>query len=366
MGDNLTSTSKKPFAIVGSSDSTENLRAEITRAAPYDSNVLVAGPSGSGKELVARSLHALSSRASELFIPVDCASLLGELMASQLFGHKEGAFTGASYPALGCFRAADRGTIFLDEIGELELPLQARLLRTVQERVVTPVGSHEGIPVNVRIVAATNRDLKQEVEAGRFREDLYYRLNVVSIETTPLCQRRSDIAELARSFLEQLAQQGMPCCTLSPGGLEALQDFPWPGNVRQLNNFLEQAVIASDSELLTLSFVQQMLAPTDSCEESPSNDHATESRQAAGAVSKPDQLAEADASWTTLAKLERDHLLNTLEYTYYNQSAAARLLGISRQALIRLMKKFDLQVPALLGKKGPEKKISEKPPQGGD
>ena len=351
MADNLTSAGTSPFAIVGSSEPTRRLRAEISRVAPYASNVLVTGPSGSGKELVARALHAESPRAGRLFVPVDCASLLGELMASQLFGHVEGAFTGASYPAIGCFRAADLGTIFLDEIGELELPLQARLLRTVQERVVTPIGSHEGIPVDVRIVAATNRDLKQEVEAGRFREDLYYRLNVVSIETVPLCQRPDDVAELAESFLEALARQGMPRCRLSPGAIEALQDFAWPGNVRQLKNFLEQAVISSDAELLNLSFVQRMLAQADNGAEK----HYSQASIAPDTVQNPaTELTQApvlEASWTTLAKLERDHLLNTLEYTYYNQSAAARLLGISRQSLIRLMKKFDIRVPLLPGKK---------------
>lgn len=296
--------------------------------------MLVIGPSGSGKELVARALHAQSSRAGELFIPVDCASLLGELMASQLFGHVEGAFTGASYPALGCFRAANRGTIFLDEIGELELPLQARLLRTVQERVVTPVGSHEGIPVDLRIVAATNRDLQQEVAAGRFREDLYYRLNVVSIVTLPLRERRDDIPRLAQGFLNDLTLQGLPRRTLSPGALEALQDFAWPGNVRQLKNFLEQAVIASDDELLTLPFVQSLLAQAGGCE------RACAAAQVAPGIDTPlpDQLAEDNAHWPMLAKLERDHLVYTLEHTYYNQSAAARLVGISRQALIRFKK----------------------------
>jgi DNA-binding NtrC family response regulator len=330
-------------AILGSSALTTKLRAEIARAAPFDSNVLVTGPSGSGKELVARSLHTQSARASGLFIPVDCASLLGELMASQLFGHVEGAFTGANYPALGCFRAADRGTIFLDEIGELELPLQARLLRTIQERVVTPVGSHQGIGIDVRIIAATNRDLQQEVAAGRFREDLFYRLNVVSIETLPLRLRRDDIPELAHSFLASLAEQGLPSCTLSPGAIEVLCDFDWPGNVRQLKNILEQAVITSDHALLNLSLLQQLLQHA-CCAAAP---HAP----VVPALAPP---TTAGPCWTTLAKLERDHLLTTLETTYYNQSAAARLLGISRQALGRLIKKLQIEIPDLPGKPSPK------------
>lgn len=349
ISNNILGKGNPSYEIVGTSAPTDRLRADISRVAPFDSSVLITGPSGSGKELVARALHAQSSRAAGLFIPVDCASLLGELMASQLFGHVEGAFTGASYAALGCFRAADRGTIFLDEIGELELPLQARLLRTVQERVVTPVGSHEGQPVDVRIVAATNRDLKQEVAAGRFREDLYYRLNVVSIGTLPLRDRKDDIPELAQSFLLSLAQQGLPRCTLSPGAFEALQNFHWPGNVRQLKNFLEQAVIASDTELLTLLFVQQLLSQADGGE-GVLREGPTDSLEALPAIASNPERLDDESPWPTLAKLERDHLLYTLEYTYYNQSAAARLLGISRQSLIRLMKKFAIQVPQLPGK----------------
>lgn len=325
------------------------LRADIARVAPFDSNVLVTGPSGSGKELVARTLHAQSSRAEGVFVPVDCASLFGELMASQLFGHVEGAFTGASYTAIGCFRAADGGTIFLDEIGELELPLQARLLRTLQERVVIPVGHHEGIPVNVRIVAATNRDLRQEVAAGRFREDLFYRLNVISIRTLPLCERPEDIAELAQQFLDAMRSQGLPPTSLSPGALELLQGYPWPGNVRQLKNLLEQAAITSESELLTLSFMQKIL-----CEAVGNEPTAAPQRSAMQTDRVPSQphlesnrFEQADQHWATLAEMQRDYVLYTLEHTYYNQSAAARLLGISRQALIRLMQKLDLQVPRI-------------------
>ncbi len=335
--------------ILGSSTVTQQLRAEISRVAPFDSNVLVTGPSGSGKELVARTLHAQSSRADGVFVPVDCASLFGELMASQLFGHVEGAFTGASYAAIGCFRAADGGTIFLDEIGELELPLQARLLRTLQERVVVPVGHHEGIPVNVRIIAATNRDLRAEVAAGRFREDLFYRLNVISIRTLPLRERPDDIAELAQRFLDGMSAQGLPRTSLSPGALELLQGYPWPGNVRQLKNLLEQAAITSDSELLTLSFMQAILREAAGYDVSADPDRSA--MQTDWVPTQPhlefDRFAQPDEQWTTLAELQRDYVLYTLEHTYYNQSAAARLLGISRQALIRLMQKLDLKVPRI-------------------
>lgn len=342
-----------PAKILGNSSATSRLREEIARVAPFDSSVLITGPSGSGKELVARTLHEQSSRSAGIFVPVDCASLMGELMASQLFGHVEGAFTGASHGSLGCFRAANGGTIFLDEIGELELSLQARLLRTLQERVVTPVGSHEGVPINVRVVAATNRDLHQEVAAGRFREDLYYRLNVIAIRTLPLRERTADIGELAQRFLDAMGEQGLPRATLSPGAIELLEGYPWPGNVRQLKNLLEQAAITSDSELLTLSFMQKLLWEAEGHFESATCSTAAipHSIPAIPQSPVPPQPTEVAASpqdeeqWTTLTQLERAHVLLTLEHTYYNKSAAARLLGISRQALIRLMKKLDLQDP---------------------
>ena len=174
-------------AIVGHSEWVEQTRAVIRAVAGYSSSVLITGASGTGKELIARAIHNLSPRSVQRFIPVDCASITGPLFASHMFGHLKGAFTGATYNAVGCFRAAEGGTIFLDEIGELDLELQAKLLRVLQERVVTPVGSHDGMPVDVRILAATNRDLQQEVAAGRFREDLYFRLNVVSIQSSPAC-----------------------------------------------------------------------------------------------------------------------------------------------------------------------------------
>ena len=172
-------------AILGHSEWVERTRAVIRAVAAFPSSILITGDSGTGKELIARAIHALSPRFAHRFIPVDCASITGPLFASHMFGHLKGAFTGASYNAVGCFRAADGGTIFLDEIGELDLELQAKLLRVLQERVVTPVGSHDGAPVDVRILAASNRDLQQAVAAGRFREDLYFRLNVVSIQTSP-------------------------------------------------------------------------------------------------------------------------------------------------------------------------------------
>lgn len=334
--------------IVGVSAATCRLRRQITRAASFSSNVLVTGPSGSGKELVARALHAQSPRAREHFIPVDCASLFGDMMASQLFGHVAGAFTGASYAALGCFRAADQGTIFLDEIGEMELPLQARLLRVIQERVVTPVGSHEGIHVDVRIVAATNRDLAAEVAAGRFREDLFFRLNVVSIRTEPLGARPMDIGPLAEEMLGEMADHGMPRRELTPGALETLERYGWPGNVRQLKNVLEQAVISSDGPLLTRELVAPLLVgpPASPFARADLTEPVGAGRMHSPASDAlPGEGPVSDETWPTMADVEREHLVSTLERTYYNQSAAARLLGISRQSLIRKIAKHAIGLP---------------------
>ena len=333
--------------IVGASPATNRLRADIARAARFASNVLITGPSGTGKELVARQIHAGSPRARQPFIPVDCASMTGELMSSQLFGHLAGAFTGANCDALGCFRAANRGTLFLDEIGELEQPLQAKLLRVLQERVVTPVGSHQGERVDVRVVAATNRDLRAEVIGGRFREDLYYRLDVVHLRTTALRERPSDIPALAQAFLSELADEGLPRRTLSNEANEVLTSFHWPGNVRQLRNVLEQAVIDSQAPVIAAALLRRILSLSFAALEAPADRELPPSltpqivlRPPVEEMSKPNE-----SEWATLERLEREHIVRTLEYTFYNRSAAARLLGVTRQSLLRKLKRYHVEAP---------------------
>ncbi len=219
--------------IVGGSSWARDIHAKILAVAGCPSNVLITGPTGTGKELIARAIHAHSSRARQPFIPVDCAAVAGTLFASHVFGHLKGAFTGAGYAALGSFRAAHGGTIFLDEVGELECDMQMKLLRVLQQRVVTPLGSHEEIPVDVRVIAATNRDLARQMAEGQFREDLYYRLNVISLRTTPLRDRPEDIEPLARHFLDKLAVlHGLAPKRLSSAAVDRLRRYDWPGNVR--------------------------------------------------------------------------------------------------------------------------------------
>ncbi len=329
------------------------IREGIGRVAAHCSNTLITGPSGTGKELVARAIHALSPRAGKPFIPVDCAAVTGALFVSHIFGHVRGAFTGAHHSELGCFRAANGGTIFLDEIGELDLELQAKLLRVLQERTVIPVGSHEEIPVNVRVIAATNRDLWQEVTESRFRGDLYYRLNVVALKTIALKDRPEDIAILASNFLAKLAvDHGLPLKELSSAALRRMRCCDWPGNVREMENILERAVLFTEGRTIGPEAIPEPVGNS-----GPSTElHALRPGAEAVAVGVcpglPDTAplsARGDSSdlfedgrWPTMSELEREHILRTLERTNFNQSAAARLLDMERHQLMRKIQKYGI------------------------
>ena len=375
--------------IAGVSAWTQQVRRAIEMVAAHQSSVLILGPSGTGKELIARAIHATGKRAGKPFIPVDCAVTTGTLFASHMFGHVKGSFTGATSSTLGCFRAADGGSIFLDEIGEMELELQAKLLRVLQQRMVVPVGSHDEIPVDVRVVAATNRDLGREVSEGRFREDLYYRLNVVTIRTLPLKDRPEDVPVLASRYLAELAaRHGMPMCSLSPAAIEVLQSYAWPGNVRELENVLERAVMFSSGDEIDPEALSGFMgaggvlgvdATPPAATAGPTHDvsqlvhaaaqgiltttplpgvfrvepvvrqpqatspGATTAPPSQGAATSPGGAAADGNSWPTLADVERLHLERTLAATMQNKSLAAKLLGIDRSVLRRKLQRYGME-----------------------
>jgi two-component system response regulator GlrR len=248
-------------AIVTRSPRMEKLLAEARLMAQSDASVLIYGESGTGKELLARALHASSARAAQPLVPVNCGAIPENLVESELFGHAKGAFTGAVRDHVGLFTSAHRGTIFLDEIADLPLSMQVKLLRVLQEREVRPVGTARAHKVDVRVISASNRRLEHEVAAGRFREDLFYRLNVVGLHLPPLAERREDVVLLAQHFMRSLAQRYAKSITaFAPGALELLSTAPWPGNVRQLQNVVEKCVVLCTGPLIAPSLVQGALS----------------------------------------------------------------------------------------------------------
>jgi two-component system response regulator AtoC len=307
------------FGIIGESRAIRELLHTVELVAPAPSTVQITGESGTGKELVARALHTASPRADQPFVAVNCAALPGELIESELFGYDKGAFTGAHQTRPGKFEEAGEGTLFLDEVGEMPLAMQVKLLRALQEREFTRLGSHRAIPLKARLVTATNRDLQADAEAGRFREDLYYRLNVIPLHLPPLRERVEDIPVLARHFLGQVAAQlGRPTPTLSPEALSALQAYPWPGNIRELENLIERTVVMGRSERIG------------------AEDLPGELRQGESAA------ARADFGTHHLPTIERQVVVDAMEKTDWNQSQAAVLLGISRKQLRTKMKNLGL------------------------
>nr|WP_156822148.1 sigma-54 dependent transcriptional regulator [Azoarcus sp. KH32C] len=289
--------------LVGASSCMDQLRGVLRRVAQTPSTVLLLGESGTGKEVAARALHRMSPRAQRPFVPLNCAAIAADLIESELFGHVKGAFTGATDSRNGLFYYAHGGTLFLDEVSELPLPQQSRLLRVLEERRLRPVGSEREIPVDVRIVAASNRDLAAEVAAGRFRQDLYFRLAVMEIVIPPLRERAEDIPELVRHFMNLLTVQlGMAPLALSHGLLAQLASYTWPGNVRELRNFIERSLILGGFPVDALSARGDMLN---------------------AALAMP------------LEEVEKRHILRMLEACGGNKSEAARRLGVSRKTLER-------------------------------
>ncbi len=328
----LTFESSDGFTSQAAGDATEpsSLQSQIELIAPRSATVLIAGETGAGKEVAARRIHALSPRAGQPFVPVDCTVFSAELMESQLFGHVKGAFTGAVAAALGFVRCADRGTLFLDEIGELPLAVQAKLLRCIQERTVVPVGGVEAIPVDLRIIAATHRDLAAMVREGRFRQDLYFRLNVVRLTIQSLRERTSEILPLARHFVDDIASAyDEPTKTLSAAAEAALLRHDWPGNVRELRNAIERAFLFSVDRTIDAIHLPD------------------EVRREVGAVSVGSMAYDTRSfgleSVPKLVDAERMLIARVLTLTGGNQSDAARVLDIERHRLRRKIVSYGLE-----------------------
>ncbi|HEU5311641.1 MAG TPA: sigma-54 dependent transcriptional regulator [Candidatus Eisenbacteria bacterium] len=312
--------SRGPRPVIGSHPAMVELYKLVSRVAGTKSSVLIMGESGTGKELIARTIHEASSRSDRPFVAVNCTSLSETLLESELFGHVKGAFTGAIERRPGLFLEANRGTVFLDEVGDMSLSMQSKLLRVLQEEEVKPVGGNETIPVDVRVVAATHQDLEELVRAGRFRVDLYYRLHVVALHVPPLRERREDIPVLAEHFLrEYSARSNRVVRGFSPRAMEALLAHPWPGNVRELENVVERAVA---------------LAPGSTVEESDLPDKLIPGSRLPAA--EPHAATRA-----TLDEVARSYVLQVLDQVGGNKSEAARILGIPRRTLYRMLERYE-------------------------
>ena len=309
--------------LIGTSRAMERIHDQIRRAAPFRSTVLISGESGTGKELVARAIHALSPYSKGPFVAVNCSALPRELVESHLFGHERGAFTGATSSRKGLFEAADGGTLFLDEVGDLALEAQAKLLRTLEDREVTRVGSTRPVSVNVRLLAATNADLGAAVAERRLREDLYYRLNVVSVSLPPLRDRPEDARLLARVFLDRFAQENvLGAQEISEDALACFEAYGWPGNVRELKNVVERLAIMVDGPV-----IERRDMPDDM------------QRETLGAPVPAQVLLPFTGM--SLDEIERSVIQRTMEETGRNRTEAAKILGISLRTLQRRLRELD-------------------------
>ncbi|HET9775262.1 MAG TPA: sigma-54 dependent transcriptional regulator [Gemmatimonadaceae bacterium] len=314
-----------PFEIVGKTPVMRALMEKIEKVASTPARVLITGENGTGKELVARALHRMSPRANKPFVEVNCAAIPGELIESELFGHMKGSFTGAISDRAGKFESANKGTLFLDEIGDMSLAAQAKVLRVLQDNVITRIGSSKPISVDVRVIAATNKNLESEIAAGKFREDLYYRLNVVPIHVSPIRERREDIPLLAQYFAATLsAREGIPPRTLTADALERLQSLDWPGNVRELRNTVERLLILAPEQQISARDIDRLAG----------------------------QRALDDAGLATLTQCrtfeefkdaaERAFLLNKLRENDWNVSETARAVEMPRSNLYKKIERYSL------------------------
>lgn len=315
-----TSALARAGEFVGQSAVFESIVQTIETIASRNNSVIILGETGTGKEMVARQIHNRGRRRAKPFIPVDCTALSGSILQSQLFGHVKGSFTGAISDTLGFFRAADGGTIFLDEIGELDLEMQAKLLRVLQESAVTPMGSTKAHPIDVRVLCATNRDLKQMIKAGTFRADLFFRLNIVTLELPPLRERCEDILPLCQHFLKkQAALYDEPVKRLSPQAAQILRSYSWPGNVRELANVMEHAHILSRT-----GEIQPSELPAD-------------------VLTGDIEQAMRQDGFLTYKQLQKQLVVRALQKTNGRKMAAAKLLDIDHRKLGRLVEQFEIE-----------------------
>jgi two-component system response regulator HydG len=308
--------------LLGSSLTMRRVFATIAQVAPTDATVLITGESGTGKELVARAIHDASVRRAGPFVAINCAAVPATLLESELFGHQKGAFTDARSSRKGLFLEAQMGTLFLDEIGEMPLEMQVKLLRALQERSVRAVGGTQEVPFDARIVAATNKDLEHEVEERRFREDLYYRVHVCTVEVPPLRERAGDVVLLARAFVERLARKhGKSIHDIATPALEKLVSYPWPGNVRELENSIERAVAMAQFDQIMLEDLPPRVTTFE-------------------AVAEPAFIPQRVNDLVTVEELERRYVAHVLGVVNGNKASAARILGYDRRTLYRKLARF--------------------------
>lgn len=314
--------------MVGNSPELKRVKKTIEKVAPSSSRVLITGENGSGKELVAKWIHEKSKRAGKRFVDVNCAAIPSELLESELFGHEKGAFTGASDRRIGKFELADKGTLFLDEIGDMSYGAQAKVLRALQEGIITRVGGSEKIEIDVRVLSATNKDLRSEIKENNFREDLFHRLNVIPIHLPPLRERKEDIPLLAQWFLKQLSEKDIVYSgkVFTEDALDELKNYPWPGNIRELQNTVERMALLSDGQEITKNDVINFTSVNKSSEES------------------INELVDHSLSFQQYKeKAERLYLLKKLEKNDWNVSATADEIDIQRSHIYNKMKKYDIE-----------------------
>jgi DNA-binding NtrC family response regulator len=300
--------------MIGSSPRMVEIYKQISKVAPTDATVLIEGETGTGKDLIARMIHRNSRRATQPFVPVDCGAIAPSLLESELFGTLKGAYTGADRDRMGVFEAANNGTVFLDEIGDIEFGFQLKLLRFLQEREIRPLGSPRARKVDVRVVAATNRDMQKMVDEQKFREDLWYRLNVVRISVPPLCERSSDIPLLVHYFLVRYNGRYSLDTKLTESGLKAMEEYSWPGNIRQLQHMMERLTILAPGGRIDLAAVRQAI----------------------------EQMDSREGASESLADTETEQIRRVLAATNGNKSRAAKILGIERKTLYRKLERMGL------------------------